>query len=118
MKDSILVTGGAGFIGSHLVDSLLEAGHQVRVLNNLETQVNGGLRENGKKPDYLNRDAEFILGDICDYDIVAQAQEGIDVVFHEAALVGGGQSMMRLTATLIRILMAPRFCCSQSSMRN
>ncbi len=93
MTEKILVTGGAGFIGSHLVDGLLDAGHQVRILDNLEPQVHGSLRENGKKPDYLNPEAEFILGDIRDTNTVEKALEGIDVVFHEAALVGVGQSM-------------------------
>lgn len=93
MKEKILVTGGAGFIGSHLVDGLLEAGHHVRILDNLEPQVHGGLRDAGNKPVYLNPEAEFILGDIRDREIVTRALDGIDVVFHEAALVGVGQSM-------------------------
>ena len=90
MKEKVLVTGGAGFIGSHLVDALLAAGHEVRVLDNLEPQVHGGLRERSLKPDYLNSQAEFILGDIRDPGCVAEALQGIDVVFHEAAKVGVG----------------------------
>jgi dTDP-L-rhamnose 4-epimerase len=93
MNEKILVTGGAGFIGSFLVDALISAGNYVRVLDNLEPQVHGGLRESGKKPDYLNPEADFILGDIRDKDVVSRALEGIGVVFHEAALVGVGQSM-------------------------
>ena len=62
MAEKILVTGGAGFIGSHLVDSLVGAGHQVWVLDNLEPQVHGGLREQGSWPDYTNPGAEYILG--------------------------------------------------------
>jgi dTDP-L-rhamnose 4-epimerase len=96
MRERILVTGGAGFIGSHLVDALLEAGNSVRVLDNLEPQVHGGLREQGGKPDYLHPAAEFILGDIRDADTVAGALKDIDVVYHEAALVGVGQSMYDL----------------------
>ena len=96
MKEKVLVTGGAGFIGSHLVDALLQAGHSVRVLDNLEPQVHGGLRERGQVPDYLNPEAEFILGDIRDRDCVTRALEGIDVVFHEAAMVGVGQSMYEI----------------------
>ena len=93
MKEKVLVTGGAGFIGSYLVDALLEEGHHVRVLDNLEPQVHGSLREQGKRPDNLNREAEFILGDVRDSEAVNRALEGIEVVFHEAAMVGVGQSM-------------------------
>jgi dTDP-L-rhamnose 4-epimerase len=93
MKERILVTGGAGFIGSHLVDALIEAGHFVRILDNLEPQVHGSLREQGQRPEYLNPEAEFILGDIRDEEVVARAILGIDVIYHEAARVGIGQSM-------------------------
>ncbi len=96
MKERILVTGGAGFIGSHLVDALIEVGNFVRVLDNLEPQVHAGLREQGRKPDYLNPEAEFILGDVRDPEIVRKALESINVVYHEAALVGVGQSMYDL----------------------
>ena len=96
MPEHILVTGGAGFIGSHLVDALLDAGHQVRILDNLEPQVHGPLREQGRLPAYLNPAAEFILGDIRDPQTVCRALENIDVVFHEAALVGVGQSMYHI----------------------
>ena len=87
---NILVTGGAGFIGSHLVDALLLEGHRVRILDNLEPQVHG---DGGAPPDYLNPEAELQVGDIRDRDAVARALDGIEVVFHEAALVGVGQSM-------------------------
>src|SRR5512136_3113149 len=97
MSETILVTGGAGFIGSHLVDALLERGYHVRVLDNLEPQVHGGLRERGVKPAYLNPEAEFILGDVRDYEIVKRTLEGVDVLFHEAALVGVGQSMYEIS---------------------
>jgi dTDP-L-rhamnose 4-epimerase len=83
----ILVTGGAGFIGSFLVDKLISLGHEVRILDNLEEQVHGG-----KKPDYLNPEAEFIYGDVRNYDAFKQALDGIEVVFHEAAAVGVAQS--------------------------
>ena len=84
----VLVTGGAGFIGSHLVDALLREGHTVRVLDCLEPQVHGTA-----KPDYLNAGAEYQWGDVRDRAALRRALAGIDVVFHEAALVGVGQSM-------------------------
>jgi dTDP-L-rhamnose 4-epimerase len=89
----VLVTGGAGFIGSYLVDELLRRGYDVRVFDTLEPQVHGGLREAGGRPDYLSRDAELIIGDVRDRDAVLEALEGVDYLFHEAALVGVPQSM-------------------------
>ena len=88
---NILVTGGAGFIGSHLVDELVERGHRVRILDSLVGQVH-----EGKVPEHLNRSAEFIQADVCDADAVARALEGTDVVYHEAAEVGVGQSMYEI----------------------
>ena len=96
MGEKILVTGGAGFIGSHLVDALLAAGHEVRILDALEPQVHGDLRARGEVPDYLNPAAELILGDIRNPEVVQRALSGIDVLFHEAALVGVGQSMYEI----------------------
>ncbi|MBN1979698.1 MAG: NAD-dependent epimerase/dehydratase family protein [Anaerolineae bacterium] len=93
MTERILVTGGAGFIGSHLVDALLDAGHSVRVFDSLEPQVHGGLRERGEWPDYLAADCEKVLGDVRDRDALRKAFDGMDVVFHQAAAVGVGQSM-------------------------
>lgn len=71
-----LVTGGAGFIGSHIADALVKAGHDVRVLDNLST----GKREN------LNNNAEFIIGDIRDSATVNSAVKGIDYILHQAAI--------------------------------
>lgn len=96
MSKSILVTGGAGFIGSHLVDALVQQGHQVRVLDNLDPQVHGPLREEGKLPEYANPGAQYILGDVRDRNALEAALEGIEVVFHEAARVGVGQSMYEI----------------------
>jgi dTDP-L-rhamnose 4-epimerase len=84
----ILVTGGAGFIGSHTVDLLIENGFDVRILDNLEGQVH-----QGKKPEYLNPKAEFILGDITNSHVLKKSLKGIDVIIHLAAITGIGQSM-------------------------
>ncbi len=89
----ILVTGGAGFVGSHLVDALIEAGHAVRVLDNLDPQVHGQART---LPEYLNPAAEFSEGDVRDRAAVRRALEGVEVVFHQAAAVGVGQSMYEI----------------------
>lgn len=90
-KLNILVTGGAGFVGSHLTDALIERGHTVRVLDALAEQVHGG-----KVPQYLNKDAEFIHADICDEETTDRALDGIDVVYHQAAAVGVVQSMYEI----------------------
>ena len=96
MSERVLVTGGAGFIGSHLADALLAQSHQVRVFDNLEPQVHGGLREQGKWPDYCNPDAEYILGDVRDRETLRKVMQGVDVIFHQAAVVGVGQSMYEI----------------------
>ncbi|CAN5443432.1 SDR family NAD(P)-dependent oxidoreductase [soil metagenome] len=88
---NVLVTGGAGFIGSHLVDALIERGHKVRILDSLVEQVHGATA-----PPHLNKDAEFIQADVCDAEAVAKALDGIDVVYHQAAEVGVGQSMYEI----------------------
>jgi nucleoside-diphosphate-sugar epimerase len=74
----MLVTGGAGFIGSHLVDALVAEGHDVRVLDNLATGNLDNLRYSPK--------VEFIRGDIRDLEMVQRSAEGASVVFHQAAL--------------------------------
>ncbi|MBD0367337.1 MAG: SDR family NAD(P)-dependent oxidoreductase [Flavisolibacter sp.] len=90
MRKKILITGGAGFIGSHLADELLVNGYTVRVLDNLSEQVHG---KNCKRPDYLHSDIELIKGDVRDAEKVKQALKGVDAVYHYAAMVGVGQSM-------------------------
>jgi len=89
----VLVTGGAGFIGSHLVDALVAAGHRVRVLDSLEPQVHG---KGAARPGTLNAAAELIVGDVRDRAAVARALDGIEAVFHQAAAVGVGQSMYEI----------------------
>ena len=91
MAKNILITGGAGFVGSHLADALLAAGHNVRVLDNLTSQVH-----HHGMPDYLARDAEFVRGDVQDAAAMRRALEGTHVVFHMAAAVGVGQSMYEI----------------------
>jgi dTDP-L-rhamnose 4-epimerase len=93
MAEHILVTGGAGFIGSFLVDALLERGHSVRIYDALVPQVHG---DEQAVPDYLNPEAEFIKGDVRDRDALGRALRGIDVVYHLAAAVGVGQSMYEI----------------------
>lgn len=106
----ILVTGGAGFVGSHLTELLLSDGHQVRILDNLAPQVHG----QGGWPAYLPARAELVLGDVRDRELIKAVIEGVDIVFHEAAVVGVGQSMYEVrhyvdsndlgTATLLDVL--------------
>lgn len=108
----ILITGGAGFIGSHLADQLMERGHRVRVLDCLLPQVHG---EGQRRPAYLHPEVELQVGDVRDPEAVRQALEGIDSVYHFAAAVGVGQSMYEIvhytsvnnmgTAVLLEALM-------------
>jgi dTDP-L-rhamnose 4-epimerase len=93
LAERILVTGGAGFIGSHLARRLLRGGHEVRVLDSLIAQVHGDSR----RPDYLEDDVELMVGDVRDRGAVARALDGVDVVVHLAARVGVGQSMYELS---------------------
>jgi dTDP-L-rhamnose 4-epimerase len=90
-----LVTGGAGFIGSHLVPRLLERGDDVVVLDSLETQVHGGLLD-GERPESVPDGVEFIAGDVGDPALADQALAGVDRVVHLAAAVGVGQSMYEI----------------------
>jgi dTDP-L-rhamnose 4-epimerase len=89
----ILITGGAGFIGSHLADLLLRRGHGVRALDNLSPQVHG---PDAVRPPYLHPDVELLRGDIRDADAVRRALNGVDAVFHFASAVGVGQSMYEI----------------------
>ena len=88
----VLITGGAGFIGSHLGDRLLAEGHNVRAFDSLDPQVHGG----GARPAYLDPEIELVSGDVRDHDAVGGALEGIDTVVHFAAAVGVGQSMYEI----------------------
>lgn len=105
---SVLVTGGAGFVGSHVVDRLVETGYNVTVVDNLTDQVHDG------KPDHLNEAAEYIWGDVRDRDLMASLLGDADVISHQASAVGVGQSMYEIesyvetntlgTATLLDII--------------
>ena len=107
----VLVTGGAGFIGSHTIDCLLEHGHEVRILDALVPQVHGKDRE---QPSYLASQVEFIVGSVEDPVAVSQALAGVDSVIHLASAIGVGQSMYHIvdycttnvlgTATLLQAL--------------
>jgi dTDP-L-rhamnose 4-epimerase len=112
----ILITGGAGFIGSHLADALLARGYRVRVLDSLEDQVHG----NGTNgfPDYLSPEVETVKGDIRNKQHVSHALIDIDAVVHFVAAVGVGQSMYEIekyvdvnnrgTAVLLEALLKQR----------
>ena len=88
----VLITGGAGFIGSHLADRLLAEGHDVRALDSLDAQVH----PSGQRPDYLDTAVELLVGDVRDHEAVGRALEGVDAVYHFAAAVGVGQSMYEI----------------------
>lgn len=86
----ILITGGAGFIGSHTADALINEGHDVRVFDVLDRQIHGGAAD---FPGYINKDAECIRGDVRNISEVTEALQGVDAVYHFAAMTGVGQSM-------------------------
>jgi dTDP-L-rhamnose 4-epimerase len=91
VKPLVLVTGGAGFIGSHLVELLLERGYPVRVYDKLVEQVH-----DGSPPKYLAEEAEFVHADMRDVDALRRALKGVGAILHEAAEVGVGQSMYEI----------------------
>jgi dTDP-L-rhamnose 4-epimerase len=111
MSKRILITGGAGFIGSHLADELLAAGYTVRVFDSLSPQVHGPKRH---RPEYLDPEVELVVGDVRDQDALRASLRNVDAVFHLAAMVGVGQSMYEVapytavnnqgTASLLQVL--------------
>jgi dTDP-L-rhamnose 4-epimerase len=111
MTGHVLITGGAGFIGSHVADALLAEGWRVRALDALVPQVHGPGR---KRPSYLDREIELIVGDAGHPTVVARCLKNVDVVVHFAAAVGVGQSMYEIapyvasntqaTANLLQVL--------------
>lgn len=92
MSKQILITGGAGFVGSHLADGLLAAGHSVRVLDDLTPQVHPD-----GPPSYLSPEVELIRGDVRDPNLLKDVLRGVDVIYHFAATVGVGQSMYEIS---------------------
>ena len=111
---AVLVTGGAGFIGSHLVDALLAEGERVRVLDCLEPLAHAS----GQPPAHLAPDAELIIGDLRDRATVDRALIGVDRVVHLGGVVGNGESMVNIrravdvnaggTATLLEAVLERR----------
>lgn len=93
MVNRVLITGGAGFIGSHLADELLSQDYLVRVLDNLSPQIHGPAQQ---RPEYLAEDVELIQSDVRDPQAVRRALQNVDAVFHFAAMVGVGQSMYQV----------------------
>ena len=88
----ILVTGGAGFIGSFTVDALIKEGHEVTLFDSIEPQVHSK-----SIPSYINPNAKLIRGDVTDYNQLKQAIKDKDIIFHLAAMVGVGQSMYQIS---------------------
>jgi dTDP-L-rhamnose 4-epimerase len=111
----VLVTGGAGFIGSHVVEALIDAGHEVRVLDALLPQAHG---PGARFPTSMPRDVEQWHGDVRDIDVVTRSLSDIDVVCHQAAMVGLGVDLADLpdyvscndlgTAVVLRAMAASR----------
>ena len=89
----LLVTGGAGFIGSHLVDSLVADGERVRVFDNLDPLAHA----TGERPEHLSDDAELVVGDLRDREALDHALDGVDRVFHLGGVVGNGESMVNIS---------------------
>ena len=93
MSKQVLITGGAGFVGSHVADGLLRAGYRVRILDELHPQVHPG----GERPSYLSPEVELVVGDVRDPKILRQVLPDVDIIYHFAATVGVGQSMYEIS---------------------
>jgi len=91
--EKVLVTGGAGFIGSHTVDLLIERGYHATVLDCLEPQVHGKER---RFPDYIKKNVVFVYGNVLDCELLNKAIREVDAIIHLAAMVGVGQSMYQM----------------------
>lgn len=116
MRDRVLITGGAGFIGSRVARRLLSAGCEVAILDNFSPQIHGG---NGELPADLRDSVQLFRGDLCDSALCERALQGQQVVVHLAAETGTGQSMYRVrhysevniggTAGLMEILLTGKY---------
>ncbi|MFN2431579.1 MAG: NAD-dependent epimerase/dehydratase family protein [Gemmatimonadota bacterium] len=91
--ETVLVTGGAGFVGGHLVEALLARGERVRILDSLDSQVHGRAPV---RPAWLPAEAELMIGDVRDPEVWPRALREVGAVYHLAAAVGVGQSMYRV----------------------
>jgi dTDP-L-rhamnose 4-epimerase len=92
-RKTVFIPGGAGFIGAHVANELLEHGYHVRILDALVPQVHG---KDCKHPSYLSRETELIVGDIRDGDLLRRCLSRVDAVVNLVALVGVGQSMYQI----------------------
>lgn len=90
---NVLITGGAGFIGSHTADKLIQLGHNVKIIDNLDPQVHGSTL---MFPSYLNKKIEMINSDINDVDAMISHLNNVDIIYHMASLTGVGQSFYDL----------------------
>lgn len=90
---TVLITGGAGFIGAHVAKELLTHGYSVRALDSLVAQVHGPER---RRPNYLDAEVHLVTGDIRNPEVTKRALRGVDAVIHLVALVGVGQSMYQI----------------------
>ena len=96
MNEKILITGGAGFIGTRLSNHLVSLGHSVRVLDNLSFQVHDKDISVAKKNLKLSNEVEFILGDVLDTELMKKAIRGVNSIVHLASETGTGQSMYEI----------------------
>lgn len=116
MNERVLITGGAGFIGSRVARKLLASGFDIAILDNFSPQIHG---ENGELPADLRNSVELFRGDVRDASLCARALQGCQVLVHLAAETGTGQSMYQVrhytevnisaTATLMELVLTGKY---------